>query len=409
MDLIALQLVATPHGPISGEPEHRFGAEPVTIGRSPACQVVLPDPLRLISREHARLVWQGDQVGLTCLSVAAPVQVNGQPVAPGVVVALRSGDLIQVGGFALRLTRLNPPPAPPPSAPPTIEPPKVPDGVVRTGARPPVGHRARLDTFFQLDTPASAEPGPDTHPGHDPEPATEAVHEMPPAAEPDPPPPGDEARLIAAFLAGAGVSPRVGAMAAPLQPLALTPAWMQHLGALLRASVDGTLALLHSRSTVKREMGLEMTGRASRQNNPLKLAPDAPSALMHLVGSKRSATFLEPVAAVQHAHQDLLLHQLAEVAGMRAALFELIARLGPDHIAQDEGPAPTGWRAWRRTRHEAALWRRYRQHHAELTARLDDDFDAVFGREFIQAYEAQSRAFQDGPPPDPLPAPPSPR
>lgn len=406
MDLIALQLVATPHGPISGEPEHRFGAEPVTIGRSPACQVVLPDPLRLISREHARLVWQGNQVGITCLSVAAPVQVNGQPVAQGAVKALRSGDLVQVGGFALRLRRLDPPPAPPP---PTIEPPKVPDQVVRPGARPPAGRRARLDTFFQLDTPASAEPGPDTRPGHDPEPAPETVHEYAPAAEPYPNPPGDEARLIAAFLAGAGLSPRVGAMAAPLQPLALTPAWMQHLGALLRASVDGTLALLHSRATVKREMGLEMTGRAIRQNNPLKLAPDAASALMHLVGSKRAATYLEPVAAVQRAHQDLLLHQLAEVAGMRAALFELIARLGPDHIAQDEGPPPTGWRAWRRTRHEAALWRRYRQHHAELTAQLDDDFDAVFGREFIQAYEAQSRAFQDRPPPDPLPDPPPPR
>jgi type VI secretion system FHA domain protein len=193
-----------------------------------------------------------------------------------------------------------------------------------------------------------------------------------------------------AFLAGAGVQIPAGG-----RPPTPTPDWMHHLGALLRASVDGMLALLHSRSTVKREMRAEMTGVASRQNNPLKFAPDAASALLHLVGSKRSPSFLEPVAAVKDAHDDLLAHHLAVVAGMRAAMFELIGRLGPDVVVHDEGP-PRGLAAWWRTRHEAALWRRYRQHHAELTTRLDDDFEALFGREFTKAYEAQARALREG-------------
>jgi type VI secretion system FHA domain protein len=195
---------------------------------------------------------------------------------------------------------------------------------------------------------------------------------------------------MSAFLAGAGLQIPPGTC-----PPAPTPDWMRHLGALLRASVDGTLALLHSRSTVKREMRAEMTGVARRENNPLKFAPDAASALLHLVGSKRAPAFLEPVAAVKDAHDDLLAHHLAVVAGMRAAMFELIERLGPDDVVDAEGP-PRGLAALWRTRHEAALWRRHRQHHTELTARLDDDFDAVFGREFTKAYEAQARAMRAG-------------
>jgi predicted component of type VI protein secretion system len=117
------------------------------------------------------------------------------------------------------------------------------------------------------------------------------------------------------------------------------------------------------------------------------------------VAAKRTPGFLEPVAALKDAHEDLLLHHLAVVAGMRAAMFELIARLGPDDVVRDEGP-PKGLAMSIPTLQEAALWRRYRQRHAEMTARLDDDFEAVFGREFTKAYEAQARRVRERSPPE---------
>lgn len=389
--LISLQLVATPQGPVADEPARPFERGPVTIGRSPGCEFVLPDRLRVVSREHARLGWQGQDAHLTCLSAGAPVRVNDEAVAQGGSTRLRDGDLIHVGGFDLRFARLMLPavPLPPPPPPDGMQPPVV--------AVPPA-RRARMDQFFRLDTPAVQEVAASTRgPAPAPVPVPPVPAAMPapppePVAAPTSTPSPDE--LVAAFLAGAGLSPRAGTSSPLPTP---TPEWMHHLGALLRASVDGTLALLHSRSTVKREMRAEMTGVAQRENNPLKFAPDAASALMHLVGSgsKRSPAFLAPVAAVKDAHDDLLAHHLAVVAGMRAAMFELIERLGPEAVVETQGP-PRGLAALWPALHEAALWRRHRQRHTDLIARLDDDFEAVFGREFTKAYEAQARALREG-------------
>ncbi len=107
------------------------------------------------------------------------------------------------------------------------------------------------------------------------------------------------------------------------------------------------------------------------------------------------------MAALRDANRDLLVHQVAMVAGMRAAVFELFSRLGPEAAENGGG---TGARSscapsWRRA---AALWERHRLQHAHLLAHLDDDFETIFGREFLRAYEAQSRvnADADAPPPE---------
>jgi type VI secretion system FHA domain protein len=169
----------------------------------------------------------------------------------------------------------------------------------------------------------------------------------------------------------------------------LTPEWMEHIGALLRASAEGTLALLQSRAVAKRHMRAEGTHITQRQNNPLKFSPDATEALTRMLQRDGSPGFLDPVAALHDAHRDLLVHQVAMVAGMRAAVFELFSRLGPDAVEEAEGPA-RGLSRVSMVR-AAALWRRHRTQHAQLLERLDDDFEAIFGREFLRAYEAQSR------------------
>lgn len=485
--LIALQLVATPQGPLDDEPVRSFEDDQIVIGRAPNCHVVLPDGLRIISRQHVRLTTQRGEVLITCLSASAPVRVNDASVPHGGVLALRSGDVIHIGGFDLRLSAPIKARAPPMAAQVVVVPvaapvpvavPMAPDRarvavpvpeLAPAAARPiePVPARrgrARLDEWFDLEPalapePAAASAAPASlvaglevdldlrsgayapapmvperrvfeslqevlSPPTDVAPAPEAVAPAPGLAPAMPDPSADlvlldvpmpaesapaevpaldeqtRADLMQAFLEGAGLAPRMGTTNTQmLAPMALTPGWMRHIGALLRASVEGSLALLHSRSTVKREMRAEVTVIARRQNNPLKFAPDALAALAHLVAAKRTPGFLEPVAALKDAHEDLLVHHLAVVAGMRAAMFELIARLGPDDVVRDEGP-PKGLAMTLPTLQEAALWRRYRQKHAEMTARLDDDFETVFGREFTKAYEAQARRVREQAPPE---------
>jgi type VI secretion system FHA domain protein len=198
--------------------------------------------------------------------------------------------------------------------------------------------------------------------------------------------------LALAFARGAGLS---------CDPASLTPEWMEHLGALLRATAEGTFALLQSRAVTKRHLRAEVTHIAPRQNNPLKFSPDANEALVRLLQPRGSPGFLDPVAALRDAHRDLLVHQVAMVAGMRAAVFELFSRLGPDAVEKAEGPAHG--LAVLPLLHEAALWRRHRAQHADLIEHLDDDFDAIFGREFLRAYEAQSRIQADADPAAPAP------
>jgi hypothetical protein len=72
------------------------------LGRSPDCDVVVPDPL--VSRHHALVRLGPAGVELVQLG-RAPLEVNGAPVAP--VSALRPGDCLTIGGRRFRLTELD--------------------------------------------------------------------------------------------------------------------------------------------------------------------------------------------------------------------------------------------------------------------------------------------------------------
>lgn len=65
----------------------------VVIGRSPDCQVTIEDPL--VSRHHARIRIQGDDVVVADLGSRNGVRVNGRPI--DAETALQDGDRIRLG------------------------------------------------------------------------------------------------------------------------------------------------------------------------------------------------------------------------------------------------------------------------------------------------------------------------
>ncbi len=376
----------------------------LTIGRAPDCGLVLPDPLRLVSRQQARIDWQDGTPQVRCLSARTPLWVNGGVVAEGESRPLLSGDRLRIGGFEWVLAEVARTGSPPPA-------------VVSPAEQRPVGPplRRRLDDWFDLDTvadplglgtpPAEAavtppwtpQPAP-THPPLQP---SSPQPSQPPIPSPNvtqaaPDRPGATAEpvapevLLEAFLRGAGLDPAKSTCQ-------LTPEWMEQLGELLRASTEGALALLQSRATVKDGMGMEGTRIAQVQNNPLKFAPDAQAALLHLLGRRPLRGYMAPVPALRDTFRDLLVHHLAVMAGMRAAVFELFDRLGPEALMQERGDPPP-WERLLPALHDAALWRRHLQRHLTLRQHLDDDFETVFGRQFKRAYEAQSRGAKPSPP-----------
>jgi hypothetical protein len=70
------------------------------IGRSSACRVVIDDPS--VSRRHAAVEVDGAVAHLTDLDSANGVQLNGSRVGKGSVL-LKDGDVINVGGWTLRI------------------------------------------------------------------------------------------------------------------------------------------------------------------------------------------------------------------------------------------------------------------------------------------------------------------
>ncbi|MCA0244623.1 MAG: type VI secretion system-associated FHA domain protein TagH [Proteobacteria bacterium] len=184
--------------------------------------------------------------------------------------------------------------------------------------------------------------------------------------------------LLQAFLDGLGNgrAPQLGA---------LTPELMHLLGSLLAESVRGTIDLLHARAVVKNEMRADVTAIRPRQNNPLKFSPTAEVALQHLL-TPTVPGFLPAQAAMRDAFQDLRAHELAVMAGVRAALSGLLQRFDPKtletHLVRKSG-LETLLAGGRR----AQLWQAYQSLFSQLSAEAEDDFHTLFGRAFLEAYE----------------------
>jgi type VI secretion system FHA domain protein len=224
---------------------------------------------------------------------------------------------------------------------------------------------------------------------------------LPPAALPSfPPPParpltssasgvaserGERASLLRALLTGAGIPDAD-------QPNTLTPEMMEAVGGLLRAAVQGTLDLLHARGLMKSEMRADVTMIKPVDNNPLKFSPSVEAALVHLL-APHVRGFMPPLRAMKAAYDDLRAHQLGFLAGMRAALDEVLARFAPEELGKRLAD-PTVLDSLLPMNRKAKRWDLFVEHYGEIAAEAREDFNAAFGKAFLRAYEAQVKRLR---------------
>jgi FHA domain-containing protein len=192
--------------------------------------------------------------------------------------------------------------------------------------------------------------------------------------------PQEADELLRAFLDGAGME--------DLNiPGGLTPEFMNLIGRLMHESLRGTLDLLLARALTKREVRAQATVIVARENNPLKFSPSVDAAFNNLLAPQGKG-FMAPADAMRDAYNDLRSHQFGFMAGMRAALEGVLARFDP---AQLEG------RLTRKSvlgslvpaSRRAKLWELYEHLYREISKEAQDDFQTLFGKEFLRAYEAQ--------------------
>jgi predicted component of type VI protein secretion system len=323
-----------------------FDALPVSIGRDPACSMVLEDPHKHISRFHVELEEQGGTYWMTVVSKVNPVMVKGRRYGPATRLTLHSGDSFEVGEYEVHVT-LPEVPAPEPG-------------------------------LFEEPTFVGNEQAEPTQP---PSPARAAAAPKPRAQA------AGGADLLRAFFDGAGV-PQKDLSAEQAERL------MRDCGAALRAAIEGLMMLLIARGEMRKEFQAEeRTMVAARDNNPLKLMSDPHEAMAFVFDpSDRTDGFLDPVQAIGDACEDLRAHEIALMAGMRAAILGALRRFDPHALERAQEKAGGLGLVGRKGK----LWDLFVAQQEKLAQDAQDDFQKVFGRDFMGAYQAQLRRLKGG-------------
>lgn len=159
------------------------------------------------------------------------------------------------------------------------------------------------------------------------------------------------------------------------------------VGAMLREATAGTMDVLMARALTKKESRIDMTMLAVRANNPLKFFPHAEGALTQMLTGALGG-YMAPVDAMASAFDDLRAHELAVIAGMRAALGAVLHRFDPERI-EARLAVPTVMDKMLASNRKAKLWDRLVELYGEIAREADDDLQRLFGEKFSEAYEAQ--------------------
>lgn len=191
---------------------------------------------------------------------------------------------------------------------------------------------------------------------------------------------------VDAFLRGAGMSGvRISDQEAD--------AFLHECGATVRAAVEGLMGMLLARAKVKEELrAADRTMVATRENNALKLIETVDEALRFVFDpATRTEAFLPPPKAVADACADLQAHELALVAGMRAALMGAVKRFEPALI--EKRLEKEGTKSLLANK-KALLWDCFVGYYEQTLKDADDNFDRVFGAAFLRAYQEQVRRLR---------------
>jgi type VI secretion system protein len=269
------------------------------------------------------------------------------------------GDLMPPGGAS--------PVTPPPQAAPMVGPTAMPSSPAVVPPAPP-----------QVAAAAPVPPVPAGNPFDEPAlpvgPATPATPAVPAGA--------DATRLLTAFLAGAG-NPKVELGQTDAE------AYFHLVGELMRCMVENLRDVLMSRAEVKRGFGIEQTLLQARNNNALKFSVTPEDAVAAILQPSRPG-YLPPLKATEEAFKDLRSHQLAVMAGVQAALSALLKRFDPAVI---EAKITSGgrWGNLLPGSGKARYWEMFCATYQEIAREAEEDFQAVFGREFARAYQTQQQ------------------
>jgi FHA domain-containing protein len=108
---------------------------------------------------------------------------------------------------------------------------------------------------------------------------------------------------------------------------------------------------------------------------------------MQMLGP-RVPGFMSTARAMQEVFDDLRAHEVGVIAGMRAALAEVLQRFDPAALEKRLGHGGLLDSLVPASRH-AKLWILFAARFQEIYNEAQDDYQALFGDAFTKAYEEQ--------------------
>jgi len=397
-----------------------------TIGRASDNDFVLPDVELLISQRHAIIEFENGAYYLTDKSTNGTYINNApEPIEKGKRIRLHDGDILTIGkyncAFSMSISMneqqtpvvdlphnemWKSPPLPanahenPPSwkesyheplVPPISPPPskgldpapeqdyfRPPDAIpedwdVVTGKKLVIEQEVTLDMSEPEKKPAPAQPPYQNHEKPVVKPKPKARRDTKKSTYLD-------QQALDAFLAGAGLTQ------VEIEPEAII-SFMNTAGQMMREITQGYRQILDSRTRTKDEFRLGMTTIRPVENNPLKFSIDVEDALTRLL-LPPSKGYLPPVEAIQEATDDIQAHQMALLAGLRAALSSLVALFDPEALEKDSQQVSAVDNLLPFTR-KARYWELFKIRYRQAAADAENDFLHFLGDEFAIAYELQ--------------------
>ncbi len=158
------------------------------------------------------------------------------------------------------------------------------------------------------------------------------------------------------------------------------------VGGVVREMVSGLMQVLGSRSTIKNEFRMNVTTIQPVENNPLKFSANVDDALENMF-IKQGNAYKKPVEAVKESFDGIAEHQVAILAGIRAAFKGVIERFDP--VSLEQRFAKQKKNSLIPGSQKAQNWELYLEYYNSLTGDMDNSFQYLFGDEFVQAYEDQ--------------------
>lgn len=417
------------------EPQARtFDSFPIIIGRSTACNYILNDDSRYISSNHAVILSQNGKLLIQDTS-ANGVYLNGdsEPIGRGISVALNHEDTLAIGDYTLTATLQSPVQSnmaggvddpfsnfassskglSTASTPPSYDPFKgdEPDWTPAS---------ANIDDPFadgwdSIEKPASAEERPTVSRDSD---WSDWPTEGPEASNSNTASTRHNTRAQDAFSPSNDDSgwPSTSSTNQPLPTsthrttnhsdaskdaldILLRAASLREsdfdkrdstevldqTGKLLAQMTDAMMVLLQSRMELKNAIRTDVTTLSHSGNNPLKFSMSSADALTKLLANNADG-YLQSDRAIQEAVEDLKLHQLAMLEGMKSAVKSLLLQFDPDTLANTLVKTG-GISANIPIKREAKLWELFCKQYDTICEEAVNDFGDLFGQEFRRSYD----------------------